>query len=92
MDRFKTLLKRGGLPPIRFHDLRHSATTILLSLDVHPKVVQELLGHNLISMTMDLYSHVLPGLQDDMIDKLEDVLKGSEDDEDDDQGADVPVG
>ncbi|HEU5230212.1 MAG TPA: tyrosine-type recombinase/integrase [Ktedonobacteraceae bacterium] len=73
--RFKTLLKKGGLPPIRFHDLRHSAATILLSLGVHPKVVQELLGHNQISMTMDIYSHVLPGMQRDAITKLNDALQ-----------------
>jgi integrase len=75
VDRFKTLLKRGGLPPIRFHDLRHSAATILLSLGVHPKVVQELLGHNQISMTMDIYSHVLPGMQKDAMAKLNDALQ-----------------
>lgn len=73
--RFKTLLKRGGLPAIRFHDLRHSAATILLSLGVHPKVVQELLGHNQISMTMDIYSHVLPGMQRDAMVKLSDALQ-----------------
>jgi integrase len=75
VDRFKTLLKRGGLPPIRFHDLRHSAATILPSLGVHPKVVQELLGHNQISMTMDIYSHVLPGMQKDAMAKLNDALQ-----------------
>ncbi len=75
VDRFKTLLKRGGLPPIRFHDLRHSAATILLSLGIHPKVVQELLGHNQISMTMDIYSHVLPGMQRDAMAKLNDALQ-----------------
>ncbi|MDQ2905467.1 MAG: site-specific integrase [Chloroflexota bacterium] len=75
VDRFKTLLKKGGLPSIRFHDLRHSAATILLSLGVHPKVVQELLGHNQISMTMDIYSHVLPGMQRDAMAKLNDALQ-----------------
>jgi integrase len=75
VDRFKTLLRRGGLPPVRFHDLRHSAATILLSLGVHPKVVQELLGHNQISMTMDIYSHVLPGMQKDAMAKLNDALQ-----------------
>lgn len=68
--RFKTLLKRAGLPEVRFHDLRHSAATILLSMEVHPKVVQELLGHTQISMTMDIYSHVLPGMQKDAVSKL----------------------
>jgi integrase len=69
------LLKKGGLPAIRFHDLRHSAATILLSLGVHPKVVQELLGHNQISMTMDIYSHILPGMQREAIAKLNDALQ-----------------
>jgi integrase len=75
VDRFKTLLKRAGLPEIRFHDLRHSAATILLSMEVHPKVVQELLGHNQISMTMDIYSHVLPTMQKDAVSKLNNALQ-----------------
>jgi site-specific recombinase XerD len=69
VDRFKTLLKRASLPNIRFHDLRHSAATILLGMGIHPKVVQELLGHNQISMTMDIYSHVMPTMQKDAMDK-----------------------
>jgi integrase len=75
LERFKTLLNRAGLPDIRFHDLRHSAATILLSMGVHPKVVQELLGHNQISMTMDTYSHVLPTMQKEAINKLNDALQ-----------------
>jgi integrase len=75
VDRFKSLLKRAGLPDIRFHDLRHSAATLLLGMDIHPKVVQELLGHNQISMTMDIYSHVLPTMQKDAMDKLNDALQ-----------------
>jgi integrase len=75
IDRFKTLLKKAGLPPIRFHDLRHSAATILLSMGIHPKVVQELLGHNQISMTMDIYSHVMPTMQKDAMSKLNDALQ-----------------
>ncbi len=75
VDRFKTLLKRAGLPEIRFHDLRHSAATILLSMEIHPKVVQELLGHNQISMTMDIYSHVLPTMQRDAVSKLNNALQ-----------------
>jgi len=73
--RFKTVLKRAELPEIRFHDLRHSAATILLSMEVHPKVVQELLGHNQISMTMDIYSHVLPTMQKDAVSKLNNALQ-----------------
>lgn len=76
LERFKTLLKRAGLPDIRFHDLRHSAATMLLSMDIHPKVVQELLGHNQISMTMDTYSHVLPTMQKEAMGKLNDALQG----------------
>ena len=76
LERFKTVLKKAGLPAIRFHDLRHSAATMLLAMGVHPKVVQELLGHNQISMTMDIYSHVLPTMQKDAMSKMNDALQG----------------
>ena len=56
---------------MRFHDLRHSAATILLTMGAHPKLVQELLGHSQISMTMDTYSHALPSMQRDMMDGLD---------------------
>jgi integrase len=69
VDRFKFLLKKAGLPNIRFHDLRHSAATILLKMGIHPKVVQELLGHNQISMTMDIYSHVMPTMHKEAMDR-----------------------
>jgi integrase len=62
LDQLKALLQKAGLPEIRFHDLRHSAATMLLGMGVHPKIVQEILGHNQISMTLDTYSHVLPTL------------------------------
>src|SRR6266487_657373 len=75
VDRFKFLLKKAGLPNIRFHDLRHSAATILLKMGIHPKVVQELLGHNQISMTMDIYSHVMPAMQKDAVSKLNNALQ-----------------
>lgn len=74
LDPLKVLLKQAGLPAIRFHDLRHSAATLLLGEGVHPKVVQELLGHTNISMTMDVYSHVLPGMQHDAISRLNSTL------------------
>ena len=72
---FKKLLKDAELPDIRFHDLRHSAATILLGMGVHPKVVQELLGHSNISMTMDTYSHVLPSMQSEAMDKMDNLFK-----------------
>ncbi|MGI9056997.1 MAG: tyrosine-type recombinase/integrase [Ktedonobacteraceae bacterium] len=68
---YKKLLKSAELPDVRFHDLRHSAATILLGMGVHPKVVQELLGHSSISMTMDVYSHVLPSMQQEAMKKLD---------------------
>jgi integrase len=70
----KILLKKAGLPEIRFHDLRHSTATLLLSKGVHPKVVQEILGHSEISMTMDTYSHVLPTMQKNAMNELNDIF------------------
>jgi integrase len=77
VDVLKRLLKQAGLPSIRFHDLRHSAASLLLSLGTHPKVVQELLGHTQISMTMDIYSHVLPGMQQEAMNKLSQALENT---------------
>jgi integrase len=56
-------LKRSGLPHVRFHDLRHGHATLMLMQGVHPKVVSERLGHSSIGITLDTYSHVLPGMQ-----------------------------
>lgn len=75
---FKKLLTQVGLPNIRFYDLRHSAASLLLSLGIHPKVVQELLGHTQIGITMDVYSHLLPGMQKDAMSKLDEALKRSD--------------
>jgi integrase len=71
---FKPLLKAAGLPDIRFHDLRHTSATLLLSQGVHPKVVQERLGHSQIGVTMDIYSHVMPGMGREAADKLNSVF------------------
>jgi integrase len=60
---FRRVLKRASLPQIRFHDLRHCHATLLLRQGVHPKVVQERLGHSTPAFTLQVYSHVLPGLQ-----------------------------
>jgi len=71
---FKRLLKEAGLPDVRFHDLRHTAATLMLQQGIHPKVVQERLGHSDISMTLNTYSHVLPVMQDEAAEKLDDLL------------------
>ncbi len=68
---FKQLLKLAGLSDMRFHDLRHSAATILLTMGIHPKVVQEILGHSNVSITLNVYSHVLPSLQREAMDQLD---------------------
>ena len=59
---FYRVLKDTGLPAIRFHDLRHTAATLLLAQGVHPKVVSEMLGHATITLTLDTYSHLVPVL------------------------------
>jgi Phage integrase family len=59
---FKPLLREANLPDVRFHDLRHTCATLLLGRHVHPKLVQELLGHATIAMTLDTYSHYLPSM------------------------------
>jgi len=71
---FKPLLKRAGLPDIRFHDLRHTCATLLLSRGHHPKLVQELLGHASVALTLDRYSHVMPGMGDQTAAAMESVL------------------
>lgn len=68
------LLERAELPKIRFHDLRHTCATLLLSEGVHPKYVQELLGHANISQTLDTYSHVLPGMGEQTAIAMENAL------------------
>jgi integrase len=71
---FKPLLKRAGLPNICFHDLRHTCATLLLSQGTHPKLVQELLGHATIAMTLDTYSHFLPSMGDQTVRAMEAAL------------------
>lgn len=71
---FKKILKEAGIPHMHFHDLRHSAATILLSMGVNMKVVQELLGHSDISITLGRYSHLLPSMQKDVVEKWDDAF------------------
>jgi len=72
--RFKPLLKRAGLPTIRFNDLRHTCATLLLGRNVNPKIVSEMLGHASITITLDTYSHVLPNMQGEAAKAMEDAL------------------
>jgi integrase len=65
------------LPRIRFHDLRHTAATLHLASGTHPKVVQEMLGHSAISMTLDTYSHLLPSMQREAAARLDVLLRPS---------------
>ena len=71
---FALLLQRAELPQIRFHDLRHTCATLLLTRNVHPKYVQELLGHATVAITLDTYSHVVPGMGDHTARAMEDVF------------------
>jgi integrase len=73
--RFKPLLKQAGLPKTtRFHDLRHTCATLLLSRNLNPKIVSEMLGHATISITLDTYSHVLPNMRDQAAQAMQEAL------------------
>ncbi|MEH7445189.1 site-specific integrase [Bacillus sp. JJ1122] len=72
---FKKLIKLAGLPDIRFHDLRHTHATLLLSQGVNVKVISERLGHSNIKVTLDTYSHVLPTMQEEVVRKLDQLIK-----------------
>lgn len=61
---FGNTVAKLKLPRIRLHDLRHTSATLALALGIHPKIVSERLGHSTINITLDTYSHVIPGLQD----------------------------
>jgi len=62
------------LPRVRFHDLRHSSATLLLKMGVHPSIVQQMLGHSRVGITLDTYSHVLPAMSREAASKMDDVL------------------
>lgn len=72
--RFKPLLTRAGLPQVRFHDLRHTCATLLLSKNVNPKVVSEMLGHASTAIPLDTYSYVLPDMQESAAKAIEEAL------------------
>lgn len=74
---FQARAKKHGLPKIRLHDLRHTWATLALEAGVHPKVVQERLGHANISITLDIYSHVSPAMQADAADRVAALIAGA---------------
>ena len=71
---FKALLRRAGLPDMRFHDLRHSAASLLLAQGLSPRVIMEVLGHSQIGLTMNTYAHVLPALQREAAEAMDKLL------------------
>jgi len=72
------IISGTALPRIRFHDLRHAHATHMLSSGIHPKVASERLGHSKVGITLDLYSHVMPGMQEDAAAKLDAALKAAQ--------------
>ena len=74
---FTKLIRNAGLPHIRLHDLRHSHATLMLKAGVYPKIVSERLGHAGIGITLDTYSHVLPGLQEAAAERFDRMLETS---------------
>lgn len=71
---YKKCLKKAGLPDLRFHDLRHTAATLMLQQKINPKVVQERLGHADISLTLNTYSHVMPSMQEEAAEKMDELF------------------
>ena len=72
---FAALARNHGFKGVRFHDLRHTHATLMLIQGVHPKIVSERLGHATIAITLDTYSHVLPGLQKEAVVQLDQSLR-----------------
>jgi len=75
---FRRIIRKTGLKDIRIHDLRHTHATLMLKAGIHPKVVSERLGHANIGITLDIYSHVLPGLQEAAAEKFDRIFEVDE--------------
>jgi integrase len=71
---FKVLLKKSGLPDIRFHDLRHTAATLMLNHGVPAIVVSRRLGHSRVSITLDIYGHLIPEMQNEAAEMIDDLI------------------
>ena len=74
---FREAVARTDVPRIRLHDLRHTWASLALQAGVNPKVVSERLGHATVSFTLDTYSHVMPGLQEDAAAKVAALIRDS---------------
>ena len=72
---FRKFIGRHDLKKIRLHDLRHTHATHMLAAGVHPKIAQERLGHSSVSVTIDLYSHILPGMQAEAVSLVDAAMK-----------------
>jgi integrase len=71
---WKKIIEKTGMRYIRFHDLRHSCASLHLSINTHPQIVKELLGHSSIKITLDYYSHLMPNMHEDAAKSLEKTL------------------
>ena len=73
---FQALLRREDLPKLRFHDLRHTAASLLLAQNVQPRDIMEVLGHSQIGLTMNMYSHVMKPALQNAADRMDSLLTG----------------
>lgn len=71
---FGRMARQAGLKGVRFHDLRHTFASLMLLRGAKPKVISEALGHNSVAFTMDCYSHIISGMQEDAMALLDEVL------------------
>jgi integrase len=76
-QRWGRFMKKAKLARLRFHDLRHTHATHMLANGVHPKIASERLGHSKVGITLDLYSHVIPGMQEGAAAMVDDALKAA---------------
>ena len=72
---YGAFIKRNKFKHVTYHDLRHTYATLLLEQNIHPKIMSELLGHSTIALTMDTYSHVMPGMQQEAANKVDQIFK-----------------
>ena len=77
LPRRRREIGKTGLPRLTYHALRHSHATALWASGIHPKIASERLGHSKIGITLDLYSHVMPGMQEDAVAKLDAALRAA---------------